>query len=163
MTIVYRPPSPGYLVERTRSMAGISSLGPRLILPNEMCRAYTRLEVPIRRNILVVRTGRDVVRETQAIEAILEVHIQQSLVCTVKRDTSLRHGMQRPVIAHVGSEHHEPGVEDVWPANIGSRGERSLDGEELVRSTPGYHVRVHVHDATELELFPERDLGEGRV
>ena len=144
-------------------MACLSSLGPWLLLPNEMRRAYTRLEVSIRRNILIMRAGRDIVRETQAIEAILEVHIQQSLVRAIKRDSSLRHGVQRPVITHVGSEHHEPGVEDVWPPNIGRRGERGVDVEELVWSAPGHHVRVHIHDALELDLFPERDFGEGRV
>lgn len=101
-----------------------------------------------------MRAGGDVVRETQAIEAILEVHIQQPLVRTVKRDSALRHSVERPVIAHVGSEHHEPGVEDVRPPNIGRRGEPSLEVEQLVRSAPRHHVCVHVHDAPELELFP---------
>lgn len=163
MPVVYRPPPSGYLIERTGSMASLSPLGPRLLLPNKMRRAYTRLKVLIRRNILIMRARRDVIRETQAIEAVLEVHIQQSLIGSIKRDPALRHCIQRPVIPHVRSKHHQPGVEDIRPPNIRRRGERRLNGKQLVRSAPRHHVRVHVHDASELELFPERDFGEGRV
>lgn len=144
-------------------MASLSPLGPRLLLPNKMRRAYTRLEVFIRRYILIMRARGDIIRETQAIEAILEVHIQQSLIRTIKRDSALRHSVERPVITHVGSKHHQSGVEDIRPPNIRRRGERGLNGKQLVRRAPRHHIRVHIHDASELELFPERDLGEGRV
>lgn len=96
----------------------IATCKPWLVGADEVDQVDARLKVPIGRHVLVVSRGRHVVREAQAVEAVLEVHVQQALISTVKRDAPFGHGHQGVVVTHVGREDHDSRVEDVRPPHV---------------------------------------------
>lgn len=55
--------------------------------------------------------GCDVVSEVQAIVVVLEVHVQQTLVCAVEGDAPLRHGHHGVIVTHVRGQGHDSSVE----------------------------------------------------
>lgn len=65
-----------------------------------MNQAYTALEVPVSRNILVIPAGCAIVRKTESMP-IAKVGIQKPLIRTVETDPSLGERQQSIVIAHV--------------------------------------------------------------
>lgn len=105
----------------------------------------------------------DVVREAQAIVVVFEVHVQQTLICTVEGDAPFRHGHHGVVITHVWGQGHDSSVEKVGPTNVRSSGEVMLQIEELIHGPAGDHVGIEIDDLPILGLFPQVDLGEGRM
>lgn len=79
-----------------------------------------RLKVSICRKILVVGGWGNVVSEAQTVVVVTEMHVDQTLVGTIKRDASISHGHHGIVIAHVGRQGHDTGVEEVGPSDIWS-------------------------------------------
>lgn len=115
------------------------------------------------RDILIVRRRCDIVGETEAVEGVLKVHIQEALVSAVKRDPALGHRHHGIVITQVRRQSHHAGIEQVGPADVGGGGESMGEVEELVRGPVGDNVGVQIDDLAELGLFPQIDLSEGRV
>ena len=95
--------------------------------------------------------------------AILKVHIQQTLVCAVKRYSPLRHGHESVVVTHVGGQGHDARVEQVRPTDVGGGGKGMAKVEELVRSSVGNDIGINVDNSPKLRQLPEIDLGKGRV
>lgn len=163
MAIVYRPPLPDHLVVDAAAVGGTASLSPWLVGADEVDHGDTRLEVTVGRKVLVVSRRSDVVRKGQAVVGVLEVHVQEALVGAVKGDAALGHGGQGVVLADIGGEDHDTGVEQIRPADIRCSSKGVWEVEELIGSAVGDNVGVDVDDLTELGLFPEVDLGEGGV
>lgn len=163
MPVIDSPPSSNHLIERRAASIGFSPLLPRLVGANEVDHVDTGLEVPVGWDVLVVSRRRDVVCEGKPVVVVLEVHIQQALICAVERDAAFGHGHHGVVVAHVRGEHHDARVEEVRPADI----RRSCEGvgqlKELVGSPVGDNIGVDVYDLAKLKQLPEIDLGEGRV
>lgn len=122
-----------------------------------------RLEMLIRRNVLVVSRRGDVVGEADAVVVGAKVHVEKALVGAVKGLAILGFHNQTLVLAQVGLQHHDARVEDVRPSDVGCGGERRVDVEELVGGAVRHNIGVYIHDFGELGLLPEVDLGEGRV
>lgn len=163
VAVVHRPPSAHHLIIGRVSVGGIAAGAPGLVSANEVDQVDAGLEVAVGREVLVVRRRGDVVGKGQAVEVVLEVDVEQTLVGTVKGDAAVRHGDQGVVVAVVGRQGHDTRVEDVGPANVG-RGRKGVwEVEELVRSAIGDDVGVDVDNARELRLLPQVDLCEGRV
>lgn len=78
------------------------------------------------------------------MDGVLEVHVQQALVCAVKRDAALRHGEQSIVVSEIGCQHHDASVEKVWPSNVWRSAECVRKAKELIRSAIGDNVGVYV-------------------
>lgn len=163
VAIVNGPPSTDHLIVGSASGGVGAALNPRLLRANEVDQVDARLEVLIGRNILVVGGGRDIVGEAQAVVSVPEVHVQETLIGSVERDSPLGHSQQGVVITHVGRQNHDTSVEQVGPADIGSGGESVREVEELIGSPISDNVGIDVDDLAELGLLPEVDLGEGRV
>ena len=106
MPIIDGPPPPNHFVIRSGASICLSALGPGLVLANEMCHAYSGLKMSICGQVLVVCRWGDVVGEAQAIEIVLEMHIQKTLVCSIKRYASLCHCEQCKVVTHVRVQDH---------------------------------------------------------
>jgi len=157
------PPFACHLGERRVSGRLLAALGPWLVRTNEVNHADGRLEMLVSRNVLVVRRRRDVVAEADAIEGVLEVHVQEALISTVERDSPLGQGYQCIIVAHIGRQGHDTGVEQIGPANIGSSGEGVGKIEELVGGAVGNDIGIDIDDLAELGQLPKVDLGEGRV
>lgn len=128
-----------------------------------MRHADTGLEMPEGGQVLVVSRGRNIVREAQTIERVLEMHVQQALICTIKRYTPLCHCVQSKIITHIWTQYHQTGIEDIRPSYIWSRREFVWEIKKLIGSSKCYHIRIHIYDLPELQLFPKHNLGESRV
>lgn len=163
MLVIDGPPPAGHLGIGARSSVGVPTLSPRLVGADKVGHADGRLEVSIGGNVLIVGRRSHVIGEAYAVVAVLEVHVQQALVSAVERDATLGHGHQGVVLAHIGRQDHDSGVEEVRPANVRGGGEGMGQLEELVGSSVSDDVRVYVDDLAELGLLPEVQLGEGRV
>ena len=163
VTIVNGPPSTDHLVVGWAAGGLGAALNPRLLRANEVDQVDARLKVLVGRNVLVVGGGSDIVGEAQAVVSVPEVHVQETLIGTVERDSPLGHSQQGVIITHVGGQNHDTGVEEVRPADIGSGGEGVREVEELIGSPVSDNVGINVDDLAELGLLPEVDLGEGRV
>ena len=163
MPVICRPPPSGDLIVWPRATAGISALSPRLILPDEVGSTNASLKVLVRWHILIVGTWRHIVRETDSVVGVFEVHVEQSLVGAIKRDAALCHSMKCPVVAHVWLQHHETRIEKVRPSDIRCGREWRLKIEQLIWCSPSYHIGIHIDYAAELGLFPELNLCEGGV
>lgn len=161
--IICGPPPSYNLTVWSGSAACISALSPWLVLSNKVRSTDASLEMLVSWDILVVSAWRNIVGEADSVVGVLEVHVEQSLVGTIKRDATLCHGMKCPVVAHVWLQHHKTGVEEVWPADIWCGGEWRLEVEQLIWCPPDHHVSVHVDYAAELSLLPEHNLCEGGV
>lgn len=159
--IISGPPPSCNLIVWPSSAARISSLRPWLVLSNKVRSTDARLEVLVSWHILVVSAWRNIVGEADPVVGVLEVHVEQSLVGAIKRDSALSHGMKCPVVAHVWFQHHETGVEEVWPADIWCGREWSLEIKKLIWCSPSYHIGIHVDYAAELSLLPELNLCKG--
>lgn len=122
-----------------------------------------RLKVLVGRDVLVVGGGRDIVGEAEAVIGIPEMHVQETLIGTVKRNSPLGHGQHGVVITHVGRQDHDTSVEQIGPTDIGSGGEGVRKVEEFIGSSVSNNVGIDIDDLAELSLLPEIDLGEGRV
>lgn len=70
------------------------------------------------RDVRIVGGRGDVVSEAEAIIAVLEVHVQETLICSVERDASFSHGCHGVVVAHVWGQNHDSRVEQVRPSNV---------------------------------------------
>jgi hypothetical protein len=154
MSIVNCPPPPHHFIIRSRASVHVSSLSPRFAGANEMSHANVRLEMPICREVLIVSGWRHIVCEAQAVVGCSEVHVQESLISTIKRYPPFRHGEQRIIIAHVRVEDHQAGIEDVRPADIRSCRECVRQIEQLIWSAYGDHVGIYVYDPPKLYLSP---------
>lgn len=163
MPIVHSPPSADHLVEGGHAVGSMSTGKPRLVGAYEVYHVDTRLKVPVSRNVLVMSRRSNIVRKAQAMEAVLEVHVQQALVSAVERDAPLSHSQHGVVIAHIGCKDHDASVEDIGPADVGCSCERMGDLEELVGGSVGNYIGVNVNDSGELALSPEIDFCERRV
>lgn len=159
MLIINRPPPPQQLIIRGINRIHLSRHMPRLRGTNEMDHADGTLEVSVGRNILIIGTGRAIIREAETVP-VAEMLIQQSLVGAIETRTSLSKGPQGIVVLQIGPKDHQAAVETVGPADIWGSGEVRVQGQELIRGSESYHVAVNVDDAVELSLAPEFDLGE---
>ena len=122
-----------------------------------MYKAYAALKVSIGRCVLIVSTGRTVVGEAKAFPRP-EMHVQQSLICSIKADTTLSKRQKSVVIAHIWFQREDSAVEAVRPADIGDSSKRMGQVEELVRSSQGNDICIDVHNMGVLCLFPESNL-----
>lgn len=163
VAVVNGPPPTKHLIVGSASGGCFPAQSPRLVASNEVDHAYARLEVAIGGNVLVVAGGRDVVGETESVIVVLEVHVQQALVCAVKRNTPLCHGHQGIVVAQVWGQGHDSRVEEIGPSDVRGGGKWVVQVKQLVGCPVGYDIRVHVHNPSELGLFPQVDLCECRV
>lgn len=163
MAVIHSPPSADHFVVGRAAVGSTAASAPGLVRANKMNHVDAGLEVAVGREVLVVGRGGDVVGKGQAVEVVLEVDVEETLVGAVKGDASLGHGHHGVVVAVVGRQGHDTGVEDVGPANIGRGGEGVGEVEELIRGAVGNDVGVDVDDSRELRLLPQVDLGEGRV
>jgi hypothetical protein len=118
------------------------------------------LEVSVGWNVLIVGGRRDVVGEAQTVVVILEMHVEQALVCTVERNAPFGHSQQGVKLANVGLQNHNTGVEQIRPSNIRGGREGMWKVKELVRCSVGNNVSIDIHNLSELCLLPEIDLGE---
>lgn len=122
-----------------------------------------RLEVAVRRDVLVVGRRGDVVGERDAVVRMPEVHVDKTLICAVKRDSPLCHSHHRIVVTHVWSQDHDARVEQVRPSYVRGRREGVSDRKEFVGCPVSNHVGVDVYQLAELGLLPQVDFGESRV
>lgn len=105
----------------------------------------------------------DVVGEAEAIVAVLEVHVQETLIGSIKRDAPFGHSRHGIVVAHVWCQDHDTGVEQVRPSDVGGGGEGMRQVEQLIDGPVGNDVGIQVDNLSELGLLPQVDLGEGGV
>lgn len=126
-----------------------------------MDQADGALEVPIRRDILVVGTGRAIIRKAQPMP-VAKMLVQQPLIGAVEADTSIGERLQSIVVLHVGPENHHPAIEAIGPADIRGSGEVHVQREKLVGRSNGHDVTIEEHNPAVLRLAPELDLGKGR-
>lgn len=113
------------------------------------------------RDIRIVSGRSDVVGETEAIVAVFEVHVEETLICSIKRDAPLSHSRHSIVVAHVWCQNHHTRVEQVRPSDIGGGGEGMRQVEQLIDGPVGNDVGIQVDQLSELCLLPQVDLGEG--
>lgn len=112
MSIVDGPPSSKHLAVGIVSChRGRSTLGPRLLASDKVDNVYAGLEVSVGWDVRIVGGGCDVVSEVQAIVVVLEVHVQQTLICSVERNAPLRHRRHRVIVAHIRGENHHSSIE----------------------------------------------------
>lgn len=163
VAVVYGPPPTKHLIVGSASGGCFSTQSPRFVASNEVDHVYARLKVPVGGNVLVVAGGRDVVGKAQAVVVVLEVHVQQALVCAVKRNTPLGHGHKGVVIAQIRRQGHNSRVEEIGPSDVWCCGKRVVQVKELVGCPVSNDIRIYVHNLSELRLFPQIDLGECRV
>lgn len=163
MLIVNCPPSTSHLVIWRASSAGASPFEPRFLGTDEVNHIYTRLKMTIGGDILVVARRRDIVGEADTVIIVLEMHIDKTLIGTVKRDVPLGHCYHGVVVTQVWSQNHNTGVKEIRPANVGSCRKWLSYVEELVRSSVGNDIGIYVDDLPKLGLLPQLDLGKGRV
>lgn len=119
MPVVNGPPSSSHVFEWRISLARLSTLEPRLVGANKMHHVDAGLEVSVRRHVLVMRRGCDIVGEADAVVRILEVHVEETLVGTIERNASLCHCHKRIVVSHVGAQNHYTSIEKIRPSDIG--------------------------------------------
>lgn len=162
VAVVYGPPLADHLIVGA-AVRGAASLGPGLVGADEVDHGDVGLEVAVGREVLVVSRRGDVVGKRQAMVGVRKVHVQETLVGTVKGDAALGQGGQGAVLADIGGEHHDAGVEQIGPANVRGGGKGVGEVKELIGGAVGDDVGVDVDDLAELGLLPEVDLGEGRV
>lgn len=124
---------------------------------------YARLKVFVCRDVRVVGRRRDVVSEAEAVVAVLEVHIQETLVCSIKRYSPLSHGYHGIVVSQVWSQDHNSSVEEIRPSDIGGGGEVMGKIEQFVNSPVGNNVGIQIDDLSKLGLLPQVNFGECRV
>lgn len=163
VAVVHGPPPTKHLVVWRAAGGCFSTQSPRLIASNEVDHVNARLEVAVGGNVLVVAGGRDVVGEAKSVVAVLEVHVQQALVCAVKRYAPLGHGHQGIIVAQVWRQGHNSRVEEIGPSNIRGGGKGVVQVKELVGCPVSDDIGIYVHDPSELGLFPQIDLCECRV
>lgn len=94
---------------------------------------------------------------------VFEVHVEQTLVSAVKRDSALCHGKQGVVVSQVWCQHHDASVEDVRPSDIRCSTKSVWKSEELIRRPVGDNIGVEVHDFCKLRLLPEVYFCKRRV
>lgn len=75
VAVVYGPPPTKHLIVRGAPRGCLSTKSPRLLASNEVDHVYTRLEVAVGGNVLVMTGGRDVIGEAQAVVVVLEMHV----------------------------------------------------------------------------------------
>lgn len=163
MAIINSPPSTDHLVVGAAPGGLGATLNPRFLRANEVKQIDARLKVLVGRDVLVVSGGRDIVGEAEAVIGIPEMHVQETLIGTVERNSPLGHSQHGVVITHVGRQDHDTSVEQVGPTDIGSGGEGVRKVEEFIGSSVSNNVGIDIDDFAELDLPPEVDLGEGRV
>lgn len=144
-------------------MRRIPTSKPRLIAPNKMNHINTRLKMSIGWNILIMRRGSDVVSKAQTMKAVLKMHIQQSLIRTIKRNPPFSHSHHSIIITHIRRQDHNATVEQIRPSDIRRSGKSMRDAKKLVRGAVGDDISVDVNYFGELGELPEVDLGEGGV
>ena len=88
MLVIDSPPAPQQLLIDSTRFLLFPSNQPRFFVSNVVHHVYLALEVPIGRHILIIPTGRAIVREAQPLP-ILEVHVQEPLICSIEADSSL--------------------------------------------------------------------------
>ena len=88
MFVVHCPPSSHLLFIHAGGTCTISADPPWFVVSNEMHHVYSTLKVSVSRNILVVATRRTIVGKAQPVP-IPEMHVQQTLVCSIEAYASL--------------------------------------------------------------------------
>lgn len=121
------------------------------------------LEVAVGGEVLVVSRGGDVVGKGQTVEVVFEVGVEETLIGTVEGDAPLGQTNHGVVVAVVGCQGHDTGVEDVGPTDIRGGRKGVWEVEELIGSSVGDDIGVDVDNSGELRLLPQVDLGKGRV
>lgn len=160
MLVIYSPPSPQQLLIHSTRALLFPPNQPRLFISNVVHHVYLALKVPIGRHILIVSTGRAIIREAQSLP-IPEVHVQQSLICSIEAVSSLCQSQQSIVFAHVGFQRKDTAVEAIRPSNVWYSCKAWRIVEQFIRSSKCYDVCVYVYDVVELGLPPEGYFSEG--
>ena len=115
------PPAQQFLVYTASRTHLASSNYPRLLFANEMYEGYATGEMSVRWKVLIVPTGSTIVGKTQSFP-VSEMHIEQSLICTIEADTPLCKGEKSVIVTHVRLEGKDATVETIGPADIGNSG-----------------------------------------
>ena len=118
-----------------------------------MDRADTALEMAIGWKVLIVPARSAVVCEAQSFP-FPEVHVQESLIGTVKADASLCQREQGVVVAHIWVQHHHSTVEAVRPADVWDCCKVCVQSEKLVGSSQAHRIGIDVDNALVLCLPP---------
>ena len=132
---------------------------PRFLISNEVYHADIALEMSISGHILVVSTWRTIVREAQSFP-IPKMHIQQSLVCSIKAYTPLCQSKECVVVAHIRFQGEHTAVETVRPTYVWSSRKLGRIVEQLIWSAQSHDIRVYVDYMLELGLPPKGYLGK---
>lgn len=122
-----------------------------------MHNADCALEMLEGRDILVVPAWCAVVGEAQSLP-LPEMHVQETLICAIEANASLRKCKKRVVVLQVRPEDHNARIETVGPSNVGHSGKAGVKCEELVGSPKGYCISIKIHNLSILGLSPELDL-----
>lgn len=76
--------------------------------------------MPVCGHILIVAAWSTIVGETQTMP-VSEMHIEKTLVSTIKADTTLSECQETIVVAHIGGQDQKSTVEAIGPADIRHR------------------------------------------
>ena len=130
---------------------------PRLLLANIMHNADRALKMSEGRDILVVSAWCAIIDEAQSLP-LPEMHVQETLICPVKANSSLRECKKRVVVPHVRTEDHDASIKAVGPSYVGHCSKAGVKCEELIGASKSYSVCVKVYDLSVLSLSPEFNL-----
>lgn len=137
---------------------------PWLVFADEMNEAEAMLEVPIRRPILVAGARGAIVRETQAVPwAMVVVFVQQTLVGAVKACATFCHGLHGIVLSDARSQKHDPAIEAVRPAYVGSGGKAVRQLEQLIRRAKSDDIGIDIDNLAKVLLPPKRNLRKSKA
>lgn len=154
VSIVDSPPPSYHLGERTTAGRCVSAGKPWFVCANEVNHVDAGLKVSVGRDVLVMGGWCDVVGEAQAMVLLAKVHVDQTLIGTVKRDAPLSHSHHGIEVSHVGIQNHYTSVEQIWPADIWSRSKGLRQVEELLRSSVCDDISVNVDNLGEIGESP---------
>jgi hypothetical protein len=130
---------------------------PRLLLANIMHDADRALKMPESRDILVVSAWCAIIDEAQSLP-LPEMHVQETLICPVKANSSLRECKKRVVVLQVRTEDHDTRIKAVGPSYVGDCSKAGVKREELIGGSKSNSIGVKVYNLSVLSLSPEFDL-----
>ena len=86
------------------------------------------------------------------------MHIQETLICPVKANSSLRECKKSVVVLQVRAKVHDACIKAVGPSYVGDCSKAGVKCEELIGSSKSYSISVKVYNLSILSLSPEFDL-----
>lgn len=151
--IIYGPPSAHLFFINPSGACAISAYLPRLVIAYEVYHIDSTLKMPVSRYVLIIAAGRTIVGEAQPIP-VLEVHVQETLICAIKAYAPLCQRQQCIVVTHVRRQGKYTTVEAIRPSNIWDGSEGTSAIKEFVGSSERYNICIDVYYPLELRLPP---------